>query len=82
MQNFSSAAPGPRVDHGSDKSLETLSYAFPMESSGVVARMRKFIEERARSRRVCPPETRRVRKGNVGNCDSGNDKKGVSACAC
>jgi hypothetical protein len=82
MQNFSSAAPGPRVDHGSDRSFETLSYAFPIESSGVVASTARLSEDRARRRRVCPPETRRARKGNVGNSDSGNEKKGVSACAC
>ena len=81
-QNFSRAAPGPRAYHGSERSFETLSYAFPIEISGVVARTLKPVEERASSRRVCPPEMRRVKKGNAGSSDSGSERKGVRACAC
>lgn len=78
-QKRSSAAPGPREVHGSARSFETLSYALPMDSSGVVASVLNEVGERARRRRVCPPEMSRVRKGKVGMSDRGRVRKGVSA---
>ena len=44
--------------------------------------MRKDVEDVARRKRVCPPETRSVRKGNVGISEGEEVKRAVSACAC
>lgn len=65
-QNSSSAAPGPNSPHVSCNIFETLSKDLPMLSSEVVARMRKELREVARRIRVWPPDTNRVRNGNLG----------------
>ena len=66
LQKFSKASPGPSSVHLRPRSLETLSNDRPMLSSWVVARILKISGDFARRSRVWPPETRRVRKGNLG----------------
>lgn len=52
-----------------------------MLSSEVVARIRNDVKDVARRRRVCPPDIRRVRKGNFGGLGQ-EVSRGVSAWAC
>lgn len=52
----------------------------PIDSSRTVARTLKEDGEWERTSIVCPPETRSVRKGNVGGV--AEVRKGVRACAC
>jgi len=65
--NFSRASPGPSLVHFNWSSLETLSKDRPKLSSRVVANNRNDVSEMARRRRVCPPDTRSVKKGNLGS---------------
>jgi hypothetical protein len=60
---------------------ETLSNTRPILSSLVVARIRNWVIEVARRRRVWPPDTSRVRNGNLGGLGV-EVKTGVRACAC
>lgn len=78
-QNCSNAAPGPNFPQGIFSILDTLSNTFPIDSSGVVAKVWNDVRDRASKRRVCPPDINRVRKGKV---MSGVVRNGVSAWAC
>lgn len=65
-QNFSRADPGLIFAHSIWRIRDTLSIVRPMDSSSVVAMMRKDLTDLARTICVWPPETRRVRYGNRG----------------
>ncbi len=79
--NSSREAPGPLADQGRASSRETLSNTRPILSSGVVARMWNWVVEVARRRSVWPPETSKVRNGNLGGFEA-HVRMGVRACAC
>lgn len=79
--NFSKASPGPSLVHFNCSSFETLSKDRPMLSSRVVANNRNDTSEMARRRRVCPPDIRTVRKGNLGSLGYAV-RRGVKAWPC
>jgi len=79
--NSSREAPGPLADQGRASSRETLSNTRPILSSGVVARTWNRVVEEARRRSVWPPETSKVRNGNLGGFER-QVRMGVRACAC
>ena len=59
---------------------EDEAMAHPMYESSESARILKLLRPLASTSCVCPPETSRVRNGNVGGTDS--VRSGVRACAC
>lgn len=78
-QNCSKAAPGPNFPQGIFNILDTLSNTFPIDSSGVVAKVWNDVCDRASKSKVCPPEISNVRKGKE---TLGVVRNGVRAWAC